>query len=92
MYLINVTMLELVILQMEFAVTQERLMEQPVMMETLAHNKTLVYLEHALDLIQSFVLPWINVTLLERAIHLQESAAIPLKTMELIVMTLIHVL
>ena len=50
-YLINVTMLELAIQQVEFAVIQQRIMEQLAMMETLAHNKTIAYLEPALDLI-----------------------------------------
>ena len=84
--LINVTKLELAILQPEFAAIQGRPTEQPVTMEICAHWRIFVCLELAPETAQLNALPWINATLLELAIHRLEFAPILRKTMELLVM------
>jgi hypothetical protein len=88
--LINVTKLELAILQPEFAAIQGRPTEQPVTMEICAHWRIFVCLELAPETAQLNALPWINATLLELAIHRLEFAPILRRTMDLLVMMEIY--
>jgi hypothetical protein len=85
----NATLPEFAILKLEFAATPPRTMERPATMEMLALRPIPANLDHALARIRSFVLPLINVTMLEFATLRPELAAIPPSPTELLVMTII---
>jgi hypothetical protein len=71
---INVMMLELVILLQDNVATLQRLMEQLATTAICVPKQTHVKVEHVLDQTPLFVLPWINVMMLEHVTAQQVSA------------------